>query len=123
MLREYVAGQANRGANRVGSDDTISIQEGCPIRPHRSFVRSVATGFIVATLLAGFVPVDRIGAAYPDTLPTRGSEAKAPRPDLKSEAKPTMMPGLGAVQAGSGRVEAESALKRPVSVFAAVATN
>lgn len=32
-------------------------QEGCPIRPYRSFARSVATGFIVATLLAGFVPV------------------------------------------------------------------
>lgn len=80
------------------------VPEGAPEHSFRSEER---------TVFAGFVPFDRIGAAYPDTLPEKGIEVKAPRPDLLSAAKPSMMPGLGSVQAGSGRVEAEAALMGP----------
>jgi quercetin dioxygenase-like cupin family protein len=66
------------------------------------------------TVFAGFVPIERIGVAYPDTMPDAGEPAPSdPIVDRLPPASVTMMPGLGTVQAGLGRVEAEAALMGP----------
>jgi quercetin dioxygenase-like cupin family protein len=64
------------------------------------------------TVFAGFVPIERIGAAYPDSQ-LDVAEPSDPLVEGSPPASVTMMPGLGTVQAGLGRVEAEAALMGP----------
>lgn len=105
VLRGDLALEYDGDRRSLTAGTIFHVPEGPPEHRFRAADRVV---------FAGFVPIDRIGRAYPDILLDPDADgASNPFGDPSPSSSVTMMPGLGTVQAGLGRVEAEAALMGP----------